>query len=524
MLEAPVLQRPIQSPAPADRVAVLSRRAAELAADQRHHDAVSVWQELAGLLPQHEGVAMGLGSALVGAGRFGAAMTQLAAACVAFPSNAVLLRLQAHALRRLGNSAAAVGALYMALELTPECVDCHADLAASLHLQRHLEAALPHAIYAQAMVPSTSHATIVSDILLDLGRGAEALPIIDAGIAAGIEPPYMLLLRSFCLSAMLRHTESLDAARLALQAAPDNENIRAGVAMTLLSHGEFTPQAWSLYDARPGVLGIHQWPQPERQWRGQDVAGATVLVHAEQGFGDTLNFIRYVPLVAALGARVILIVQPPLARLLQNTPGADRVMAGGGDLPAFDWYVPLLSLPGLFGTTIDTIPLPLPLIAPPPRNRGLSRGPGLNVGLVWGGSQSFIDNGKRSLDPALLAPLEQVPDVTFVNLQFNTTDFPLPGMLDPMASVGDFADTASIIAELDLVISVDTSVAHLAASLGKPVWMLSRIHGCWRWFLDRDDTPWYPTMRIYRQRELTVWSDVIAKIAIDLAAFASEAR
>ena len=517
MLEALLVkQSDTETVDPKASIATLSRRAAELAGDRRYNDAVPIWVELAALLPEHEGVAMGLGSALVGAGRFGAALQQLASACVRFPENPVLLRLEAHALRRLGNSAAAVGALLMALEVTPECIECHADLAAALHLQRRLGAALPHAAYAHGMAPSTSHATVLVDILLELGRRDEALPVIDANIEANIELPSMLLLRSFCLSLMSRHPESLTSARLALQAAPDDENIQAGVAMSLLAHGELTPQAWKLYESRTRVLGMNEWPHQERRWRGQNPQGATILVHAEQGFGDTINFIRYVPMLAALGARVVLVVQPGLLRLLSDTPGAERVIAGGRDLPDFDWYVPLLSLPGLLGTTLDTIPPPLPLHVPATILPAPHRTRDLRVGLVWGGSQSFIDNGKRSLDPAALAPLAAIEGVTFYNLQFATTDFPMPGMVDPMRGVADFAETASIIAGLDMVISVDTSVAHLAATLGKPVWMLSRIHGCWRWFLDREDTPWYPTMRIYRQQRLAVWDDVIARIAADL--------
>ena len=285
--------------------------------------------------------------------------------------------------------------------------------------------------------------------------------------------------------------------------------------MSLLLRGQLTSEAWSLYDARAGLLGVKHWPSPERRWTGGDISGRTLLIHAEQGFGDTLQFGRYLPLIADRGARVILAVQPALRRLMANVTGADLVVNGGGSvLPEFDFYCPLLALPGIVGTTIDTIPPPLQLqVAAKPVERGTE----LQVGLVWAGNGVFVDDARRSLSPGMVGPLGAVEGVAFHSLQLGAKTMPLPGMTDAMQGVADFADTAERIAGLDLVIAVDTSVAHLAATMGKPVWLLSRKNGCWRWLLDREDSPWYPSVRLYRQTRLNDWAGVIERVCQDLA-------
>ena len=180
-----------------------------------------------------------------------------------------------------------------------------------------------------------------------------------------------------------------------------------------------------------------------------------------------------------------------------------------GSLPPFDYYCPLLSLPGQLGTTLATIPPPVPYAIRLPQAPRSAR---LQVGIVWAGANGFIDDRKRSLDPALLAPLGEISMVDFHGLQFDATTQPLPGMRNAIEGVEDFTDTAERIAKLDLVIAVDTSVAHLAATMGKPVWLLHRFNGCWRWLLDREDSPWYPTVRLFRQLEPGDWSSVVSRV------------
>ncbi len=499
----------------------LGLQAAAAARAGRHEEAVALWERLNHIVPGHAGIAAGLGAALLGAGRREDARAWLGAACGRHPGDALLLRLHAQALLRCGDRGPAIGALYMALALEPESALIHADLGSALYLDRSSALALPHAEIAFAADPSDAgSAATLGSVLLDLGRAEQALAVVERALLAGANRSTMMVLRSLAMNALDRGEASLRAARDAVESAPDNAIARHNLAGTLLLHGEMTAEAWDLYDARAGLLEMRTWPGQERRWTGGDVRGRTVLLHAEQGLGDTLQFVRYVPLVAARGAKVVLAVQSALVRLLQGTPGAEFVVAGGPDLPAFDLYCPLLSLPGVFGTTLEAIPPPLAYGIPFERSAPRSE---LQVGLVWAGNRDFLDDRGRSIDPELLAPLAKVGGIALHSLQFgaSASAAPLPGLIDAMEGVRDFADTAARIAGLDLVIAVDTSVAHLAATMGKPVWLLSRFPGCWRWMLRRDDTPWYPTMRLYRQQRPGEWSEVIARVRDDLAQVAS---
>jgi hypothetical protein len=262
-----------------------------------------------------------------------------------------------------------------------------------------------------------------------------------------------------------------------------------------------------------------------------------LLLHAEQGLGDTLQFCRYAPLAAAR-ARVVLEVQAPLARLLSSLPGVSQVIARGEALPAFDAQAPLLSLPRAFGTTIETVPARVPYLAADPDQaaawgRRLAALPGLKVGLCWAGEPragfpelAAID-ARRSISLAALAPLAKVAGVSFVSLQkgapaAQAADPPPPmALFDYTAELADFADTAALVENLDLVISVDTSVAHLAGAMARPVWLLNRFDTCWRWLLDRQDSPWYPTLRLFRQTTPGDWTSVIADLRQALHILAS---
>lgn len=496
----------------------LSRQAAELAQAGRHDDAILVWERLNQSVPGNAGVAAGLGAALLGANRKEDALDWLGAACSRHSGNAMLLRLHAQAMLRLGHRGPAIGALYMALDLEPGSIQAHADLGNALYLDRSSAAALPHAALAFHANPSEATGATLTSVLLELGRTDEALAVVQRAIQAGADRPPMLVLQSLALQTVRRDAEALAAAREAVEGAPENAIARHNLAALLLLRGQLTPEAWALYESRSGLLEMRNWPDPHRRWTGGDIAGRTVLLHAEQGLGDTLQFVRYVPMVAARGARVILAVQSALVRLLQGTPGADLVVAGGAGMPAFDLYCPLLSLRGVFGTTLDTIPKPLPVAS---ASNPAARHGKLRVGLAWAGNPNFLDDRRRSVDPALLAPLGEVPGISLHSLQFGADKLPVPGMEDLMQGVTDFADTAARIAGLDLVIAVDTSVAHLAATMGKPVWLLSRFHGCWRWMHEREDTPWYPSMRIYRQPRLNDWESVIGRVRDDLGLLAS---
>jgi hypothetical protein len=272
-------------------------------------------------------------------------------------------------------------------------------------------------------------------------------------------------------------------------------------------------------------------------WLGDEkLAGKTILLHAEQGYGDTLQFCRYSALVAALGARVVLEAPWPLARLLASLDGVVKMVPRGDPLPPFDQHCPLMSLPLAFGTTLATVPAPAQVRVAPERidawRQRLAGVPGLRVGLVWAGSARRTDPDARAIDRrrsitlAHFAPLATVQGVSFVSLQKDEparqTLAPPPGMtvIDVTTELNDFADTAALIGALDLVISVDTAVAHLAGTLGKPVWILTQFDSCWRWLVGRTDSPWYPSARLFRQPVLGDWDAVIGDVVTALSGFA----
>jgi len=270
-------------------------------------------------------------------------------------------------------------------------------------------------------------------------------------------------------------------------------------------------------------------------WSGQDLRGKSILLRSEQGVGDVIQFIRYAPYVKALGATVILQLRKNIGALAKSFPGVDLIVEPQEPLPHFDFYIALMTLPMVFGTDIDTIPARVPYLRPQPdrvarwRER-VARDDAFKVGLVWAGDPGHLRDRYRSIPLSLLAPLARVEGVRLYSLQKGQQAQEIgstPGFAS-MADVGpdlhDFADTAAVIGELDLVICVDTSVAHLAGALGRPVWILVPTPADWRWLEGREDSPWYPTMRLFRQMRPRAWEEVIGRVEASLAAVSQQPR
>lgn len=283
--------------------------------------------------------------------------------------------------------------------------------------------------------------------------------------------------------------------------------------------------AWPDAEARFDVPGAQKHHPPRaRRWRGEAAPGKTLLLFAEQGLGDTIQFCRYAPLATGRGLRTILAVQPPLVTLLKSLDGVADVVAADGRGPDHDWNCPLMSLPGLFGTTVDSVPATVPYLAARESGRNawrarLGAGRMLRVGLSWQGNPSHLDDRRRSLPLGVLDGLRRLPGLQLVAVR--TAGEPIPAgwpMLDAAPWLRDMADTADLLAELDLLIACDTAVAHLAGALGRPVWTLLAHAPDWRWMLSRTDTPWYPTMRLFRQPRAGDWSAVADEVERALAA------
>jgi len=323
---------------------------------------------------------------------------------------------------------------------------------------------------------------------------------------------------------------ALDAYGQALARAPNDQRIRGNRAVALLQAGRLA-EAWQDEDWQPD----HTMLPPETLLppisRLTDLSGRTVLVVHEEGFGDTLQFLRYLPLLAKRGARVAVAVPQPLTRLLRSVPGVADVPDGDAPVPVHDFHCSFNGLPRAFETTLETIPCDMPYLTADGAlvRQWAERLPdngALRVGLCWAGQArpwlpgfSGLDQ-RRSTQLATLAPLAVVPGVQFVSLQKGPASEEACAagftLLDVMDDVHDFADTAGLVANLDLVISVDTSVVHLAGALGKPVFLLDRYDNCWRWLSGRENSPWYPTLRIFRQLRSGEWGPVIEAVATAL--------
>lgn len=269
-----------------------------------------------------------------------------------------------------------------------------------------------------------------------------------------------------------------------------------------------------------------QFPQP--QWDGRDINGRTILIHAEQGLGDSIHMVRYLPMLAARGARIVLECPAPLVRLLQTAPGIERIIPAGRPVPTFDVHCPTLSLPLAFKTTLATIPAQVPYLWPDSDyldlwKRRIGVGPDhRSIGLVWAGRPENRNDRNRSMRLEQFAPLAAARGVRFFSLQKGAgaeqAKCPPAGMelIDLTAELYDFADTAAMIAVLDLVITVDTAVAHLAGAMGKADWVLLPRMPDWRWLLEREDSPWYPTARLFRQKTRGDWTEVMQRVAAAL--------
>jgi tetratricopeptide (TPR) repeat protein len=332
-----------------------------------------------------------------------------------------------------------------------------------------------------------------------------------------------------------RHDEAIAAHDRAIVLYPGNPRFRVNRAVALLMAGVWD-RAWQDYESR---LDLTHAPAIDRTRLmpslrpGDNLQGMTILALHEDGFGDTLQFLRYLPLLAEHGAKVIACVPPSLARVMRAVPGVTEVVTDSRRLPPHDFVCPMFSLPRVFGTTIATIP-PVPILVPDAELlrhwAGRLPSEGLRVGLVWAGQPrpslpgfATVD-ARRSTGLAAFAPLFDLPGLTFVSLQAGMAARQVRPhgitLIDPMPYIDDFADTAAIIAGLDVVVSVDTSVVHLAGLVGKPVFMLDRYDGCWRWLSGRSDSPWYPALTIFRQAQPGDWAEVMSRVAAALEAMA----
>ena len=367
------------------------------------------------------------------------------------------------------------------------------------------------------------------------GRAEDAVATLETALALdpGSDEARQLLVASCRILGRQEHGQgrlaaSMRAMKRAIALAPDDPRAHFQYAESLLLAGNLV-RGFEEYEWRWKIDDFPNKP-PELGrplWDGGAIEGGTILIHPEQGLGDSIQFCRYVPLLAERGARVILPAGPALSGLLERLEGASQVIGLKDRLPAFDCHAPILSLPRLLGTTLETIPDRVPYLSPDPqtearwaeRLKGLS---GLRVGFAWAGSPKHPADQRRSLDPALLRPLLELPGTSWVSLQTPKRHDDLAAfegleLLDLADELSSFAETAAVVANLDLVISVDTALGHLAGAIGHPTWLLLAQPPDWRWLLGITDSPWYPGTRLFRQPRPGDWPSAIEAVAEALA-------
>lgn len=321
--------------------------------------------------------------------------------------------------------------------------------------------------------------------------------------------------------------------RQAVSLRPNYVDGHWNLALALLLHGQY-PEGWKEHEWR---WKLENFPSPKRdfsqpQWQGEDFHGKRLLLHSEQGIGDTLQFARFISLAAQRGTHIIFETSPALRRLLSKVEGVTEVVTYGELLPDFDLHCPLMSLPLALGITVETIPAPLQLPGYASQKEAIaSRGEEpLKVGLAWAGNPNRGQDNRRSMTLKALARLAEIPGVSFFSLIKGSATSqiaevaPHMTVVDLCSSDQDFVDTAAHVAEMDLVISVDTSIAHLAGTLGKRVWILLAQAADWRWLRNREDSPWYPTVRLFRQASFGDWSGVMEQVAQELTRLEQQTR
>jgi len=428
-----------------------------------------------------------------------------------------------------GHHAAALEPLRQAIALRPETWNFHTNLGAALAALERWDEAV--AAYRRALELRPDRAETYNNIGIvyrEQEKLDPALTALDHAIALEPERAECHTNRGAVLERLRLFEAAAAAHRRAIQLNPGFAEAHFNLATSLLVQGQLA-EGWREYEWRWQCQGFQTRPSPypEPLWDGGDPTGRTILLRSEQGFGDTVQFARYAPLVSRRGARVVLGCPAALRSLLRSVPGVAEVVTDGMKLPRLDFQIPLMSLPRVFGTAVETIPGDVPYVVADPRERERWReslapaASTLKVGLAWAGHPQNRNDRRRSIPLRVFAPLAAVPGVTLHSLQGGEAarqidDAPLP-IVDHHAERHDFAALAGLIVNLDLVISVDTVTAHLAGALGRPVWTLLAFSPDWRWLVGRDDSPWYPSMRLFRQTSAGDWAGVMTRVAAELA-------
>jgi tetratricopeptide (TPR) repeat protein len=517
-----------------------------LAALGRPREAIEGYNAALAVDPDLVDVLVGKGNVLASLDRpeeamacFDHALTLIACRNASIVTQSHIHTFRGDTLRTLGRRDEALESLDRAVAVHPDDPDAWCARGRILLEMRAFDDALACHDRAIALDPDDSRTwDLRSRVLRELGRYGEAMESAEKSVHIKPNHPAGLTSRANCLRMVGRVEEAAVAYRQAIACDPTSGPMRFNLAICLLLAGDYA-NGWPEYEHRWTTERMARAKPRFHQplWLGrEEIAGRRILLHAEQGLGDTIQFCRYAPMVAAMGATVILGVQPELRPLLSSLPGVEVIDRAEAP-PIFEYHAPLLSLPLAFGTTLATVPAPVPYLRVPPghlaawrerleRGNGGGGGEGgrKRIGIVWSGNRDHLNDHNRSLPLAMLQPILAL-GLPLYCLQRDlrpedVTAFALAGSIRFLgAELRDFADTAALIMRMDMVITVDTAVAHLAGALGRPVWLLLPFAPDWRWGLHAESTPWYPTMRLFRQPAPGDWEAVIRRLRTALVAF-----
>lgn len=420
-----------------------------------------------------------------------------------------------------------------AITLNPNAVDAHINLGHVLRGQGNYEDARISLLQALTLRPDSAHAlNNLGSVFEDEGTLDEASVHFRRAIA--LLPNYVEAHNNLgnVLRKQAQYTEAMRSYDQALALRPGYVEALWNRSLLELLLGNY-PEGWRDYEIRYRRTINRPREFPEPLWRGEPLGGARILLHSEQGLGDTLQFLRYVPMVQVAGGTVLLSVPPGLHRLAAPLLLASDLAVTGECLPPFELQCPLMSLPLAFQTTVHSIPAVVPYLTIP--DDALRRAEnfqwpseGLRVGLVWSGNPQHANDRFRSMRPETLATLLSLDNIHFFSLQVDVSAELLDNLpacvTDLRPFITDMADTAALVSHLDLLITVDTAMAHLAGALAKPTWLLLSFAPDWRWLTDREDSPWYPTMRLFRQPQFGDWKSVMRRVRVELSSLAGRNR
>jgi tetratricopeptide (TPR) repeat protein len=494
----------------------------------RPERAIAFFERALRLKPDTVDLHNNLGTALQAAGRLDEAIACYGRALVLRPDALEALDNLASALLAQGLLDAARDCYERALSLRPRRIETHIGLGVVLRDQGRLDDAVARYELALALAPG--HPETRNNLgvaLVDLGRTEEAIAHYEKALAVQPDRAELHNNLGLALQRQLRCAEAIECYGRALALKPNYAEAHFNRACALLLTGNLD-EGWREYEWRFAVARYDRnFERP--MWAGKPLAGQTILLHAEQGFGDALQFLRFVPAVAERGGKVVLEAPAPLVRLSRTLSGVSEVIAAGDPLPAFDCHCPLLSLARILETNLDTIPVGVPYLSVPPEASAtwtarIAAASGLKAGLVWAGNAVGAKD-PRHIDFGHLRPLWEIAGISWFSLQVGDRAGDIASadrgpIIDLSPWLTDFVETAAAILQLDLVISVDTSVAHLAGALGRPTWVMLQYAPDWRWLLDRNDSPWYPTARLFRQTKAGDWPGAVRDVAEALAQMA----